>query len=127
MTAVLKACGVIIIGLFAALLFRENAKTARFGAVVCAFLAVMLFFMGGGLSDAVRTVFSDAGYYFPESAKIMLKSMGIAYITAITGEICTSAGEETLASAAAFAGKVEITVLCLPLLTSLIKLAGENL
>ena len=127
MTAVIKACGVIIVGLFAAILFRDNQKYMRFAAVSCVFLSVAVFFTGGGFSDSLTALSSSAEKYFPESAEIMVKALGISYITAITGELCTSAGEDTLANAAAFAGKVQIIVLCLPLISQLLKIAGDTL
>lgn len=127
MTAALKACGIVITALFASLLMRDSGKTVKFAAVSCAFLAVLIYFTGNGMAESVSRLFSEAENYFPESAKIMLKALGIAYLTAITGELCTSAGENSLAAAAALAGKVQIIVLCIPLLSQLLKLAGETL
>ena len=53
---------------------------------------------------------------------LMLKSLGIGLVVRLTGDICRDSGEEALASGVEMAGKIEILLLCLPLLQELLTL-----
>ena len=60
----------------------------------------------------------SAGGYFP----ILLKIMGIAYVTDFTSEVCRDAGEGGIASKVEMAGKILIFYVSLPVFTSLLKM-----
>lgn len=62
---------------------------------------------------------TEASNYF----SIMLKALGISYITIITSEICRSAGEELLSNISQTIGKFEILALCIPLANEIISIA----
>ncbi len=62
------------------------------------------------------------GGYF----KVMLKGLGVAYLSCIGGDICRDSGESGLASRIELAAKLEIFVIALPLVKSLIELS-ENI
>jgi stage III sporulation protein AD len=51
---------------------------------------------------------------------VLLKIIGIAYITEFGAEICKDAGEGAMASKIELAGKVIIAVLAVPIITSLL-------
>lgn len=53
---------------------------------------------------------------------IVLKIIGIAYISQFASQICSDAGESSIASKIEFAGKVIIMVISAPVLMSLIEM-----
>lgn len=59
-----------------------------------------------------------------EIGKILIKALGISALSRITADICTQAGESTLAGQIEIAGALEITLLSLPLATQLLEIAG---
>jgi len=53
---------------------------------------------------------------------VLLKVIGIAYITEFGAEVCNDAGESAMASKIELAGKVIIVVLAVPIITSMLDL-----
>lgn len=53
---------------------------------------------------------------------ILLKAVGICFITGIAADLCRDSGEQALASAAELWGRVSLLVLALPLIDSLLSL-----
>ena len=71
----------------------------------------------GVLGSYTSKINLDSGYL-----AILLKIIGIAYITEFGAEICKDAGESSIASKIELAGKVVIVVLSVPIITSLLDL-----
>ena len=91
-------------------------------------LVIALYLLEGGALTAVQTIADAAAESaFSDYAAILLKALGIAYISAFTAELCKSAGEGMLASAAVLAGKGELVLLSLPLISRLLEIAAELL
>jgi len=53
---------------------------------------------------------------------IVLKIIGIGYLTEFTANICTDAGSSSLAGKVLLAGKIVILVMSLPILTNIIEI-----
>lgn len=114
--------------LFSSMLLRERYKLSAILAALVAFIIIFSFSMGQGVSQTVETVKNFAeGTGYSEYAVIMLKALGIAYISSLTETVCREAGEGMLAAACEFSGKVEIIVLSLPLISSILDIAAELL
>ncbi len=128
MADILRLCGIAVLGLCAVLILRE--KNAVF-ATLCgaaAVLVIALYILEGGALSAVQTIAQSAKESaFSGYAEILLKALGIAYISAFTAELCRSAGEGMLATAAVLAGKGELILLSLPLISRLLQVAAELL
>ncbi len=128
MEDVLRLCGIAILGLCAVLLLRE--RNLAF-AVLCgggAVLVIALYLLESGAITAVQTITDAAAESaFADYAAILIKALGIAYISAFTAELCQSAGEGMLASAAVLAGKGELILLSLPMISRLLEIAAELL
>ena len=128
MADILRLCGIAVLGLCAVLILRE--KNTVF-AVLCGgatVLVIALYLLEGGALTAVQTIADAAAESaFSEYAAILLKALGIAYISAFTAELCKSAGEGMLASAAVLAGKGELILLSLPLISRWLEIAAELL
>lgn len=53
---------------------------------------------------------------------VLIKIIGIAYITEFGAEVCRDAGESSIASKVEMAGKVLILILAVPIITTLLEL-----
>ncbi|MCI8611557.1 MAG: hypothetical protein HFE66_06535 [Clostridiales bacterium] len=128
MADILRLSGICVLGLCAALLLREKNAVFALLCAVAAAVAVVLYILEGSALTAVQTI-TDAAEQtaFSGYAVILLKALGIAYISAFTAEMCKSAGEGMLASAAVLAGKGELILLSLPLISKLLEIAAELL
>lgn len=61
----------------------------------------------------------------PDSIPILFKGLGIAVLTQICADIARDCGENSIASGVELTGKVEILLLCLPLITEILSSARE--
>ena len=73
----------------------------------------------------VRELFVLAGE--PEYATVILRATGIALICELTASFCRDLGEGTVAEGVLLFGKLEILVLCLPLMNAVLDVAKELL
>ena len=74
-----------------------------------------------GIISGVSGLFQksgSAGVYFP----VLLKVIGIAYLTDFSAQVCRDAGENGIASKVEMAGKIFIFYAALPVFTSLIRM-----
>ena len=84
----------------------------------------MLFFIIGSLKegfDFISDLYGRLSYgkeYFP----IILKVLGIAYITEFAVAICNDAGEKSIGSKIELAGKIAIFFAAIPIFVSLLDL-----
>ncbi len=124
METVMKTAGIALIALACSFILKEKH---RFVGVLCSGAAIILIesaVFDTSLSKTVSQIFMLVeGTSFSGYAKIMLKSLGIAYIVNITESICKEAGENSVGEAVVLAGKAEILFLCLPLIASLLDIA----
>lgn len=56
-------------------------------------------------------------------ASILLKALGVAVLTQCCSEICKECGENGISTGVELAGKIEILLLCLPLINEILTLA----
>ena len=84
-------------------------------------LFAMVYSQLEGIISGVSGLFqksSSAGVYFP----VLLKVIGIAYLTDFSAQVCRDAGENGIASKVEMAGKIFIFYAALPVFTSLIRM-----
>lgn len=128
MEAVLKIAGVCLTALCASLLLKDRHSGAAILCTAAAVLIAALYCIGGAVGNTVSALKSMySGTYFSEYAAVMLKALGIAYITSTASEMCTLAGEGSLARAVGLCGRGELLLLCLPLASELLSIAGDML
>ena len=65
------------------------------------------------------------GTIVAEYAKVMLKGLGAAFLTHICALTCRECGKPALADTVELAGKLEIFILCIPLIKNIIEAATE--
>lgn len=90
------------------------------GALVLVALALTL----GGIISQLRDVF-DSSKLDSEIFKVVIKALGICYITNFAGDTCRDFGQTSLAAKVELAGKITITVLTLPLIKGILSTALE--
>ena len=84
-------------------------------------LFAMVYSQLEGIISGVSGLFQksgSAGVYFP----VLLKVIGIAYLTDFSAQFCRDAGENGIASKVEMAGKIFIFYAALPVFTSLIRM-----
>ena len=59
--------------------------------------------------------------------EVLFKALGIAILTQYTAEICRECGENAAASGVELTGKIEILLLCLPLIDEILVMADKLL
>ena len=121
---VLRFSGIALIGAFVSVLLKEKYKAQITVAVLAAIVLISLNSMESGVGQAVSNVLSfSENTGFAEHVIILQKALGIGYITTITANICKDAGEASLAATMEFAGKIQLLILCFPLVSSLLDIA----
>ena len=123
---VLKICAIGICAVIIIALIRIYKPVFTVEAVLCASL-ILLFYIINSMKYSfsyLEDIYQELSYgkeYFP----IVLKALGIAYITEFTSAICNDAGEKSIGSKVELAGKIAIFFVALPIFTSLLELLNS--
>ncbi len=72
-----------------------------------------------GITDAVMNICNKASFS-PNNIKILIKALGICYITGLAKDCCVDCGESALASKIDLAGRVSICAMSLPLFSQIL-------
>ena len=108
--------------IFSVLLKKENPQIAMLVAVVTGILIfLMLCTPLGNLLVLLRKTAEQAGVgegYF----SVVLKVIGIAYLTQFGAQLCADAGDGAIASKIELAGKVLMMTVAAPVLTGLLEM-----
>ena len=64
---------------------------------------------------------------FSTHSETLLKALGIAILTQYCAQICREGGEAAIADGVELTGKIEILLLCLPLIREILSVAKEML
>lgn len=123
----------------------DTAKICGFG-IMCAMICVIIKHyrnefsipvkLGSiiGLFAVIITMLSPLFTYFKniagdripsEYTTIILKALGIGYITQVSSDLCRDCGESSIAFGIESVGKTEIIILALPLISKIIELSEE--
>ena len=128
MSEIFKVVGVGIVALIAYIIIKPLKPELAVFITMCS-VCIILFFSIEGLigvidtmTDFVKKTGIDAGLF-----ACILKVVGVGYITEFSSNLCTNAGNSSIADAISLAGKVTILLLSLPILSSLINLIVEIL
>ena len=93
--------------------------------IVC---GMIIFFFGISKFEYIVVMFQELTDYIGINEvyiKVILKMIGIAYLSEFTASICKDAGQSTIASQVDFFGKMSMIVVSLPVLQSLLETIGE--
>ena len=124
----IKIFGIIIICLVGTQVLKLIKYEYAIIAVAITLIVCFTLLIENNLSSTLTSIVQlTEDYDLREYIKILLKALGISYITFFISSICTSAGEDVLSTISVIAGKFEIIALCIPLATELIKFSNELL
>ncbi|MBR1586529.1 MAG: hypothetical protein IJ662_13395 [Clostridia bacterium] len=106
--------------------FTLRAAHRQAGAAVALAAGVMLFFFAvtrvRSAVEAIEAMAGQAGVG-QDTARLLLKLLGMAYVTEFACQVCRDAGEEGLGDKAALCGKMLLMLETLPLIREIGRLA----
>lgn len=122
-----RICGLAVLCLVASLLLArmggEFVGLLRLGGSILLF-GVLIFSLSE-IVEALRGLFSASGA--EKYADLMIRALGLSFLTAICSDLCRDTGESALASGVEMAGKLAIVWLSLPLVGEIMTTAAEIL
>ncbi|MCI5937834.1 MAG: hypothetical protein MRZ36_07570 [Eubacterium sp.] len=119
---------IVLLALVSILMILVLGNVKReYGFVLAFFVAVVLFLTGakkvlliGQQLKQWQDLFGiEAGYL-----NLLLKMLGIAYLTELAVSLCRDAGQGAIAGQVSFLGKLSILIISVPILESIIQLIG---
>lgn len=120
---ILQIVGIGIIATIIILVIKASRPEFAIQVSIITGIAILLLVVGkiGAIVDLLNSftgkINIDVAYI-----TILLKIIGIAYISEFGAEVCRDAGESSIASKVELAGKVIIMTLAVPIITSLLDL-----
>jgi len=123
MDTILKICLTAICAVILISLIRTYKPEFTVETVIATSILLIMFII-----DDLKAGFAGLEYIYGELSHgkayfpVIIKSLGIAYITEFTSELCIDAGEKSIAGKVELAGKIAIFLTALPVFTSLLEL-----
>ena len=120
---IIKICAIGLTAAFLALTIKKTSSSASF-AISAAAGAVILLILLPSIARITREISDIAhiGSIPEEYIKLLLKVLGIGYITDFSAAAAKDSGEASMAQKIEFAGKISIMAISMPLFTTLINL-----
>lgn len=105
------------------LLKQWNPEISMMAALLCGVLIFGIILVNltpvlDTIGKLVAGVEFDSGYL-----SVVLKSLGICYVTQLAADTCRDSGYSSIASKVELAGKVSVIVIAMPLFTNLVQLS----
>ena len=123
----LKICGaafVCLVALIAVRNMKENfVPLLRFASGII-FLGIVVLMLPPIISFGTSVIEKSK---VSEYGEVVLKALGIAYLTHITAHICRDCGENGIGEGIETAGKIELLILALPLFSEVLSIVEEML
>lgn len=122
---IFKVIGVGLVGLCAALLLKTTDNRYAVLAVVATGAVILIVSLNslGGAVVRLHEIIDSTGVDEALFASL-LKIVGIGYLTEYTSEVCADADCASIGRKIAFAGKIAIFLLALPIVKALIDTVG---
>ncbi len=125
MNALLKICGIAVIGLVCIGVMRT--LKGEMSWLISAATGILI---AGGAVTFLYPIVSYIGEISNDTAfsvyiETILKAFGVALISQVTSDVCRDCGENAIAARVEFAAKACIMLLSLPVVKSLLLLAFE--
>ena len=119
-------CALAVVSAVMALLLRQRSPQTALLISIGAGVVILLTFVRQILltADDIRTIL-EAGGIDSDDIMILLKVLGICFLTEFTCDTVTEAGMLSLATNLSFAGKLTVLFTALPLFSELIGLVSS--
>lgn len=115
--------GIILVVAVAAMVLRqykpEFSLVLTLGA--SAIIMILLFSSLSPLLERLQSLAQKAGIDL-EWVKLLLKALGVCYLSQFAADCCRDAGQSSLAGKAEMAGRITILVLSIPMLEKVIEI-----
>ena len=120
-----KICGLALICVVAFSVVRGFGKDFEVPMKLSAAVVFLGLLIGiaAPLLSWVREILSAGAV--SEYAELLLGALGIAVVTGVCADICRECREPTVASYVEMAGRLEILILCIPLIKEILETVGE--
>lgn len=119
-------CAVGIIASLLAIVLKKNNSEYSFALVVCT-SAIIITYITGAVIDSVSKVselFSESGMSVTYLT-ILLKCVGICFLTEFTCDACKDAGQASLSNIVLFSGKIFVLITAFPLFSQLFSMVSD--
>lgn len=100
----------------------EIGRQTAFASALFASLSILTVFTG--IMEELRSL-SSLGGIGSQTFELVLKAVGIAYLTRVASSICNDSGESTLAEIASICGRLMLVLIALPVVKRLLNLIVE--
>ena len=123
MAEIIKIIGVAFVTALTALLLRSTKPELSFAVTVTGIIVILLFLVDSlkGVLSVFNSIAQTTGMN-NGLLKILLKIVGVGYITEFGAGVLTDFGSPAIADKVTLGGKIAIVVLSLPILESLLQL-----
>ena len=123
MDTILKILGIAIICAVAGVVVRSAGKDMGdiIKVISAAALSGVVLLYASSLFEKIFDI--AASSQVNTYLSIMLKALGVAYLTHICASVCRDCGESTVAGYAELAGKIEMLLIATPLIEQIISVA----
>ena len=118
-----KIGGIAMIGLTALLLLKQyKPEWAAFVRIAVTILSIgSILTMAGGVLSSLATLTDGTNALDGDGWTILLKALGVAFLTETAASVCRDSGESGLAGWVETAGKMEILLLSFPLIQTVME------
>lgn len=123
---VISITGMAIVGTVLAVLLGQYKPEYRMLVSLATGTVILLVVVESAvpLFEQLETLL-DATKMPREYLSILLKSLGICFLTQLASDTCKDAGESAIASKVEIAGKITVLLLSLPLFSQILSVAGS--
>lgn len=125
MTDIFKIIGIAFITAISAVILRNTKPELSFGITIVGIIIILMFvveILQGTM--AVFVAISQITGIDNGLLKLLLKIVGVGYITEFGASILTDFGSSSIADKVTLAGKITIVLLSMPVVESLLELVG---
>lgn len=118
---VLTVCGFCIVSVIVCKSIESDSRHLKL--ILTLIITVMVFLSSSGLISqlfsTIKSLFNTSGID-NTYIKILIKSLGVVYLTQFTMDYCRDCGENAIATQVMLAGKVALVIISLPLFNAFI-------
>lgn len=121
----LAVAAVCIVTAVAVLFLREHRPDFALLISAAAGVLLLLYILAPSLEivSAIGLMLEEGG--LGGIFKILLKVVGICFITDFAADLCSDFGQSSLATKVETAGKISVAVICLPLVEKILEIVGK--
>ena len=118
----MRICGIGLLAAFSAVILRDLRK--EYTAVILLGMSVaVLLVIVPKIGEAVSLLQELESKVSTEHIGMIIRAVGVTYLTGSACEICRSAGEQGIAGTIETVGRAELLVMCIPLFRELMEMA----